>query len=175
MKIKHYILEPDFIEKSKKFPLQGKVTYYGLKISIENKAGSLRKGIDPDGKHWKTIMKNDYGYIKGTIAGDKDHLDVFLGSDLKSEIIFVVKQVKPWLKDKPFDEYKVMIGFTNVDDAKKAYLSNYDTEKYFGDIYSYTLQQFKKLIGYNKKGVANITEKTFEKANESFFGFYILN
>ena len=55
--------------------LQGRTRIYGLDISIENKKGSYRSGIDKDGHKWKVKMYNDYGYIRGTVGVDKDHLD----------------------------------------------------------------------------------------------------
>ena len=55
--------------------LQGRTKIYGLDISIENKKGSYRSGVDKDGHKWKTYMNYDYGYIRGTVGVDKDHLD----------------------------------------------------------------------------------------------------
>ena len=56
-------------------------------------------------------MNNDYGYIRGTQSVDGDHIDVFLGPDLKSPNIYVVDQVNP---DGSFDEHKVMYGFSCI-------------------------------------------------------------
>lgn len=55
--------------------LQGRTKLYGMDISIENKKGSYRSGVDSDGHKWKTLMHYDYGYIRGTVGVDKDHLD----------------------------------------------------------------------------------------------------
>jgi N12 class adenine-specific DNA methylase len=97
----------------------------GLDISIENPAGSTRSGTDQDGNEWSTEMRNHYGYIKGTQGADKDHVDVFLGPDPKgAPSVFVVDQVNPETGE--FDEHKAMIGFENADQARKAYLSNYE-------------------------------------------------
>ena len=56
----------------------GHVKVAGLDISIENPAGSERSGTDQDGKPWSVQMQHHYGYIKGTVGRDKDHLDIFL-------------------------------------------------------------------------------------------------
>ena len=55
--------------------LQGRTKLYGMDISIENKKGSYRSGVDKDGHKWRTYMNYDYGYIRGTVGVDKDHLD----------------------------------------------------------------------------------------------------
>lgn len=57
------------------YKLQGRTRLYGMDISIENKKGSYRSGVDKDGHKWKTLMHYDYGYIRGTVGTDKDHLD----------------------------------------------------------------------------------------------------
>ena len=73
---------------------KGHVRWNGLDIAIENPKGGTRSGIDRNGNSWSTKMKADYGYIKGTRGKDKDCLDVFLGPDLDSEVVFVVDQLK---------------------------------------------------------------------------------
>lgn len=98
----------------------------GLDISVENPAGSERKGVDPSGKPWSVEMKSHYGYIKGTVGKDKDHIDVFLrpGTETLSDDspVFVVDQQS---EKGSFDEHKVMLGFESEEAAKAAYLENY--------------------------------------------------
>jgi hypothetical protein len=57
------------------YPLQGRTKVQGMDISIENKKGSTRSGVDKDGHEWSVDMNYDYGYIRGTVGVDKDHLD----------------------------------------------------------------------------------------------------
>ena len=163
--ITNLVIEPkklsSQIYKSMAFPLQGKIKMQGLVISIENRKGSVRSGTDDDGKKWSVKMKFPYGYILGVKGVDKDHLDCFVGDDRDSEIVFVVNQNK--IDGKTFDEHKVMLGFKNAKDAKKGYLANYNTDKFFGSMKSYTMEQFKKKIGHGKK-VTTVNENTFEKA-----------
>jgi hypothetical protein len=59
--------------------LQGRAKVQGMDISIENKKGSVRSGTDKNGKAWSQKMGWDYGYIRGTVGKDKDHVDCFLG------------------------------------------------------------------------------------------------
>ncbi len=146
--------------------LEHRLNVHGLKISIENHKGSTRTGVDPNGKEWKTYLNHHYGYIRGVKGQDKDYLDCFVNDHPEdSELIFVVNQIKPWTKDKQFDEHKVLIGFKNKKEAKQAYLSNYDSPKYFGSISEYTIPEFKNIIGHGKKVVRTMNEHSFEKAN----------
>ena len=101
---------------------KGHISINGFKITIENPKGSYRKGVDSNGKEWKTKMNNDYGYFNDSVGYDGDHVDVFLGSNFDSDKIFVVDQKK----GNKFDESKVMLGFNTEKEAKNAYLSNYE-------------------------------------------------
>jgi hypothetical protein len=103
---------------------KGHVELHGMNISIENPRGSTRKGKDEDGKEWESTLTHHYGYIKGTVGKDKDHLDTFIGPNPESDRAFIVNQKNP--KTGKFDEHKIMLGFDNEDDARKGYLSNYE-------------------------------------------------
>lgn len=103
---------------------KGHINLQGLDISIENPAGSLRKGVDDSGKAWETKLAHHYGYIKGTVGKDKDHVDVFIGPNPESDRVFVVDQIDP--KTGKLDEHKVMLGFTSEEEARSGYLANYD-------------------------------------------------
>nr|WP_294979201.1 PLxRFG domain-containing protein [uncultured Pseudomonas sp.] len=89
----------------------------GLDISIENPAGSKRSPKWP-------ALKNHYGYIRGTVGRDKDHVDVFLTDRAEDTAlpVFVVDQVN---KDGSFDEHKVVLGAADEPEARKTYLQNY--------------------------------------------------
>jgi len=139
---------------------KGKVRLYGLDISIENPKGSYRQGVSPDGTEWKSKMHHHYGYIKGTVARDKDQIDIFLGSKPESDDVFVVNQVDP--KTKKFDEHKVMLGFSSPEQAKKGYLANYDKGwKGFGSMKQCSVKEFKYWL---KDGN---TKKEFEPMSKS--------
>ena len=102
---------------------KGKVTIQGFDISIEQPQGSVRSGVDANGKEWSITMNNTYGYIRGTEGKDGDHIDVFLGNNPESNRVFVVDQVN---QDGSFDEHKVMLGFNDINEARESYLSNYE-------------------------------------------------
>lgn len=117
----------------------------GLDISIENKAGSVRSGTDDTGKPWSVTMNHDYGYIKGSVGKDKDHVDTFLAPDYKENSnAYIVNQTKP---DGKFDEHKVMLGFSSPAEAEEAYKSNYEKGKaHFSDIVEMPMDRFKEWV-----------------------------
>lgn len=102
----------------------GHLLVNGFDISIENPKGSYRRGKDRNGKEWKTLMHHDYGYFRKTVGKDGDAVDVFLGPNLKSTKVFPIDQYI----NGQFDETKVMMGFDSKEEAKAAYLSNYDKD-----------------------------------------------
>jgi hypothetical protein len=122
--------------------LQGRTKIHGMEISIENKKGSTRSGTDKDGHEWHTKMHYDYGYIRGTVGVDKDHLDAYVGPNQKSNVVYIVNQNDPVTGK--FDEQKVMLGFDNEDEAKAAYLKQYDRPGFFGNIIKMDIETFKE-------------------------------
>jgi hypothetical protein len=134
-----------FMEKSltySGFPLQGRTKIHGMDISIENKKGSVRSGTDKDGHDWSIKMNYDYGYIRGTVGKDKDHVDCYIGPDPESGRVFVVHQNDPVTGE--YDEDKVMLGFDSEDEARKAYASQYDRPGFLGSIDAMDLETFKE-------------------------------
>ena len=114
--------EPSNAQKSAGNYKKGHVTIKGLGIAIENPAGSTRSGIDVDGKEWTSTLAHHYGYVKGTVGNDKDHVDVFIGENPDSNTVYVIDQKSP---DGKFDEHKGLIGFDSEEEAVKAYHANY--------------------------------------------------
>lgn len=124
---------------------KGTFSIHGLTIALENPKGSERKGVDDDGKSWSVTMKNHYGYIKRTEGADGDAVDVFVGPNENSKVVYIIDQVNP--KTGEFDEHKVMIGFTRKDTARKAYLDNYQKGwKGLGEFSVVKLDDFKKWL-----------------------------
>ena len=123
---------------------KGHVRIDGFDVTIENPRGSERSGTDASGKEWRQVMNNTYGYIRGTEGVDGDHIDVFLSDNPESGEVFVVDQVN---KDGSFDEHKVMYGFPDIENARKAYLSNYEEGwQGLGAITPVSKEEFKKWI-----------------------------
>ena len=110
--------EPTDAQKEAGNYKKGHVRLNGLDISIENPAGSRRRPEWPP-------LKNHYGYFKGSVGADKDHVDVFM-TDRASDPdlpVFVVDQVN---RDGSFDEHKVVLGAADEADARATYLGNYE-------------------------------------------------
>ncbi len=123
----------------------GHLAIQGLDIAIENPAGSVRSGVDKAGKPWANTLNHTYGYIKGATAADGDKLDAFIGPDPQSQQVFVIDQIDP--DTGRYDEAKTMLGFNSLDEARAAYLSNYDAGwKGVGAITPLSMPAFKAWI-----------------------------
>ena len=128
---------------------KGHINVDGFNVTIEQPKGSVRRGKDANGKEWKTEMHNTYGYIRGTESVDGDHIDIFLSDNPTEGNVFVVDQVN---KDGSFDEHKVMYGFSDMESARKAYLSNYEEGwQGLGNITEVSKDEFKKWIDSSKR------------------------
>ncbi len=137
--------------------LQGRTRLYGMDISIENKKGSYRSGVDKDGHKWKTLMHYDYGYIRGTVGTDKDHLDCYVGPDKEAQKVYVIHQNDPVTHK--YDEDKCMLCFSSAADAKAAYMKQYDRPGFYGSMTTMTIEQFKSFI-FSHKG--KMVHKSFD-------------
>lgn len=96
---------------------KGHARVAGLDISIETPAGTRRRPEWPP-------LQDHYGYFKGTVGVDKDHVDVFLTDRAEdtSLPVFVVDQNK---RDGSLDEHKVIMGAATEEEARATYLRNY--------------------------------------------------
>ena len=99
---------------------KGHVRIGQFDITVENPKGSVRRGVDANGKAWEQTMRNTYGYIRGTEGVDGDHIDVFLTNDIdgwNGRRVYIVDQYN---EDGTFDEHKVMLGFNDEAEAQDA-------------------------------------------------------
>lgn len=129
---------------------KGHVRINGHDISIENPAGSQR---DP---RWPAL-KNHYGYFKGTVGKDKDHVDVFMTDRAEDPAlpVYVVDQVN---KDGSFDEHKVIMGTASEQEARETYLANYSKGwRGLGGIKEMSQEQFKAWVRDPKKTTRRVT------------------
>jgi N12 class adenine-specific DNA methylase len=146
--------EPTEAQKEAGNYKKGHVQVGTFDITIEQPQGSVRKGTDADGKQWESKMNNAYGYIRGAVGVDGDHIDVFLSNDIdgwNGRKVFVVDQYNP---DGSFDEHKVMLGFNDADEAKSDYLANYENGWENGrriDVTAVNLEDFEKWIESSKR------------------------
>lgn len=153
--------EPTEAQKEAGNYKKGHVQVGTFDITIEQPQGSVRRGTDADGKQWESKMNNTYGYIRGAVGVDGDHIDVFLSNDIDGwdgRKVFVVDQYNP---DGSFDEHKVMLGFNDADEAKSDYLANYESGWEEGrriDVSAVNLEDFEKWIESSKRKTKPFSE-----------------
>lgn len=94
------------------------IRFQGLPITIENKRGSIRRGVSGNGREWACRLPADYGYIKRTEGADGDHVDVYIGPDPNSKQVFIVNQHR---LGGGFDEHKCLLGFDSEIGAISTY------------------------------------------------------
>lgn len=172
--------EPTEAQKKSGNYKKGHVKFGGYDYTIENPKGSYRYGVDENGKEWKQKMNDTYGYIRGKFGKDGDHLDMFINDkadlDNWNGDVYVVDQVN---QDGTFDEHKVMYGYDSLEEAKKAYLSNYEKGwTGLGNITPVSKADFDKWLDKSNRKMkpfadyADITSKTnMDTAPSSFEEF----
>ena len=127
--------------------LKGHIAYQGLRVAVEQRKGDVRSGVDADGKPWSTTMTCPYGYFSGSHGADDEGVDVFVGPDVAATSAFVVHQKRA---DGSYDEDKVIVGTSSKEQAKKLYLSNYNTSKFLGPIKEVPMERLKALLSEKK-------------------------
>ena len=142
---------------------KGHIKLNGFDITIEQPSGSVRSGKDAEGKEWSVTMNNTYGYIRGTEGVDGDHIDVFIGPDVDSDMAYVVDQLNP---HGTFDEHKVMMGFSSEEAARAAYLSNYEEGwQGLGGITGISMDGFKEWIDSSTRKTKPFSDYGITKKN----------
>lgn len=144
---------------------KGHVKVDGFDITIENPKGSVRSGKDADGKEWSVTMNNDYGYIRGTEGVDGDHIDVFLSDNPEQGNVYVIDQVNQ--KTGEYDESKVMYGFNSLEEAKDAYLANFEEGWEIGVVSGVSKEEFRKWIESSVRKTKPFSEYKSVKVEEA--------
>ena len=121
---------------------RGHIVVQGLRIAIENPAGSTRSGVDPTGAAWSVTMAHHYGFCERTVGADGDGVDCFVGPDPASDRVFIINQNDPTSGE--FDEHKVMLGWNSPEAARAAYHANYSAGwDGFDSLVEHTMDDFK--------------------------------
>lgn len=131
---------------------------HGLDIAIENPQGSVRRGVGQDGKSWECELPAHYGYVKKTEGADGDHVDVYVGPNEESELVFIVDQKD--LATGEFDEHKCIFGCLSMAQAKELYAGGFSDGKgpdRVGSIVPVHVSKFKQWLsdGDTKKAFSN--------------------
>lgn len=125
----------------------------GLRIVIENPAGSIRTWTDSDGTTGWTVMKWGYGFLDGYEGADGEDVDVYRGPVAEPREVYVIHQRRKGAPDATewpvYDEDKVMLGWDSADAAKAAYLAQYDDPRFFGGMSVFTVDDFKRRLRAN--------------------------
>ena len=124
-------------------------TDWGFPIIIDRPKGFIQTGVGPDGTPWEREFKVDYGFLPDTIGLDGDEIDVYCGPDPKASMVHVVNQVKA--DGATLDEYKLMIGFDQTEDAI-ACLFEHLPERYFGSMHTMPLDLLRGLLNFEEPG-----------------------
>jgi len=151
---KHVLnLEKAFYKLHKRYDCQG------LKISVENRKGSVRSGTDKDGHEWRSKMFCDYGYIRMSntvrrLGADKESLDCFVGANKDSDKVFIVHLMHADNITK-FDEDKVFLGFDSGEAAKAMFDKSYDKagQKLYGGMITMNMEAFKRRLAVQSSGM----------------------
>ena len=126
------------------------LTFQGIDVAIENREGSVRSGVDPDGKPWQTRMLYPYGYVSRSEGADGDEVDCYVGPSQQAENVYVIHQRKAgkWTE---YDEDKCMLGFDSIEDAKLAYMKHYNDPRFLGEVTTIPVAEFKRKVAATKK------------------------
>ena len=119
----------------------------GLDIAIENPKGSVRRGVDADGNEWETVMPAHYGYLKRTDGADGDQVDIYIGPDENSEMVFVIEQKD--LVSGEYDEDKVVLGVASPEEARALYAAGFSDgwgEERIMSVAPMTITEFKEWL-----------------------------
>lgn len=130
-----------------------KVKFQGFDVHLDRPKGFIMRGKDERGTAWERTYQFDYGFIPKTTGGDGEQLDVFLGPHPEADEAYWVTQKKP---DGTFDEYKVFLGFTSREEARRAYLAHIPA-KFLGGIASMKLGFMRAMLGMDHQ--ADFTAK----------------
>lgn len=123
------------------YKLHFQTKFQGIPVSVENRKGSYRRGVDSDGKPWEIKMDYHYGRIPRTRGTDGDMVDVFIGPDKNAPRVYVIEQV--WPDTGVFDEHKCMLGFKTKAEAIRGYKSQYNRPGFYGGCQTMTVEEFK--------------------------------
>ncbi len=136
------IAHPVSLIKSRK--LHGRINFQGLDISIETGRSRIRSWYNPhDGSQGMSRMTLPYGYIKGTLGTDGDHVDVFVGPDHSAGNVYVVHTMKaPDFTE--YDEDKCFVGLNSPEEAERAFNASYSDPRFFGGMSIWPLDEFKQ-------------------------------
>jgi len=153
------------------YPFTASVWYRGMPIDIENLDGSVREGTSPGGKKWRTkFVGAHYGELRGSLGTDGDPLDVYIKAepDDGANKAYVIHQNHPRshpTKGGEYDEDKVVLGVSSIEEAKDLYLRHYNRKDFLRSVTEIPIEKFKRMAFGENKG-EKVAETTVERARQ---------
>lgn len=128
----------------------GRIDFNGLQVSIETGRSRVREWYNPhDGSQGMSRMRIPYGYIKGTLGTDGDHVDVFVGPDHSAQNVYVIHAMKaPDFTE--YDEDKCMLGCRDAEEAQRYFFASYSDPKFYGGMSIWPFEEFKAHVLSNE-------------------------
>lgn len=96
-------------------------TICGISVVLDRPCGTKQCGVGANGEQWERIYTCDYGFIPGTTSPDGEEFDVYVGTCLDAPTAYLITQYK---QDGSYDEPKLMLAFSSVEDAVSAFLAH---------------------------------------------------
>ena len=112
----------------------------GLNITIENPAGTRRRPEWP-------ILDAHYGYVRGSRGNDGDSVDVFVRPGTPADWagpVYAIDQIRQGSGH--FDEVKAMIGWSDQQEAVRAYAAGYTAGWKVGPVTEMTADAFRRWV-----------------------------
>lgn len=165
-------ISPPPFPNREEYPFTASVRYRGMVIDIENLDGSVREGTNPNGKSWRTKFNGcHYGELRGSLGTDGDKLDVYIKSnpDDGANKAYIIHQNHPRThptKAGEYDEDKVILGVSSLEDAKELYLQHYDRKDYLRSVTEMPIEKFKRVAFGENKGEKVASETSTARAKE---------
>jgi ppGpp synthetase/RelA/SpoT-type nucleotidyltranferase len=150
-----------------KLPQSHSLEWRGIPLVIQWPKGCTRVGKNSNGEPFKIEMRADYGYIPATVDIDADdHLDVYVGPHKDSPHAYVLEQ----MQDGRFDEYKIMLGYDSLEEARDSFLEHLP-EEMLGEIQEVPFDElFAAYKQEEKKGLEEEPEVHDERAEKHKIG-----
>lgn len=142
--------EPTAAQKESGAYRKRKVEWRGLTLSVENEAGTYRRGRSASGHEWATLLPWAYGYVNGSMGVDGDAVDVYLGPQMEDATMVYVVHQRRYGDWSAYDEDKCMLGFMSADDAVAAFLACYDDPRFLGTVDAFPVEDFVRLVRATK-------------------------
>lgn len=125
-------------------PYAGRLDFQGLPVLVETAAGQVRSGVDPDGNPWSVTMPWHYGEIEGTLGLDGEPIDVMVGPNPESQLVYVFHLRVPGQEEA--EEDKGYLGYDSEEQALAAFRAAYTRHDILSGFTRWTLDRFRAFV-----------------------------